>query len=38
VILRNAGWAVAGARSGDSIADAWERLRTDDQVLAVVTR
>jgi uncharacterized protein (DUF58 family) len=38
VILRNAGWAVAEARSGDTIVDAWERLRTDDQVLAVVTR
>lgn len=38
VILRNAGWAVAGARSGDSIVDAWERLRTDDQVLTVVSR
>jgi uncharacterized protein (DUF58 family) len=38
VILRNAGWAVAEARSGESIVTAWERLRTDDHVLAVVTR
>jgi uncharacterized protein (DUF58 family) len=38
VILRNAGWAVAEARSGETIVDAWERLRTDDQVLAVVSR
>lgn len=38
VILRNAGWAVAEARFGDAIPDAWERLRTDDQVLAVVER
>jgi hypothetical protein len=38
VILRQAGWAVASARSGDSVVQAWERLRTDDQVLAVITR
>lgn len=38
VILRNAGWAVAEARFGDTIPNAWERLRTDDQVLAVVER
>jgi uncharacterized protein (DUF58 family) len=38
VILRNAGWAVAEARSGDAMPDVWERLRTDDQVLAVVER
>jgi uncharacterized protein (DUF58 family) len=38
VILRNAGWAVAEARSGESIVQAWEGLRTDDHVLAVVTR
>jgi uncharacterized protein (DUF58 family) len=38
VILRNAGWAVADARRGDSVVQAWERLRTDDHVLAVVTR
>ena len=37
-ILRQAGWAVAGARSGDSVPQAWERLRTDDQVLAVISR
>ena len=38
VILRQAGWAVASARSGDTIVQAWERLRTDDQVLAVINR
>ena len=38
VILRTAGWAVAEARSGDAVSDVWERLRTDDQVLAVVHR
>ncbi len=37
-ILRQAGWAVAGARSGDTVPQAWERLRTDDQVLAVISR
>jgi uncharacterized protein (DUF58 family) len=38
VILRQSGWAVAGARSGDTVVQAWERLRTDDQVLAVISR
>jgi uncharacterized protein (DUF58 family) len=38
VILRQAGWAVASARSGDTVVQAWERLRTDDQVLAVISR
>ncbi len=38
VILRHAGWAVAGARRGDTVVQAWERLRTDDHVLAVISR
>jgi uncharacterized protein (DUF58 family) len=38
VILRSAGWAIAAVRAGDSVVDVWERLRTDDQVLTVVSR
>ena len=39
VILRNAGWAVADARQRRKrSSQAWERLRTDDHVLTVVSR